>query len=233
MSQLALQAQSMMDHREIGGRLRFSRSTFENFTAFVFPLTGRQTLVVAVDSKNLVSGAIAKVVQLLKSLDEESPIDQKEIRDGLFPIGRSASVVGSQSSSLSSTSSSSTSSSAVDSSPSPGVSSASPQWSESTSTDSEGHSPRADFATSAMLRRRRPRVVRSQTMIVRAILEACRSPSAQHWIMIKAKLGYETFWMHIKTLLAQGLLKEEKDGHRLLYSITESGLACLRQLPQD
>jgi predicted transcriptional regulator len=219
----------MMDHKEIGGRLRFSRSTFENFTAFVFPLAARQTLVVAVDSKNLVSGAIAKVVQLLKSIDEESPIDQKEIKDGLFPLGRSATVSASQTSSLSSTSTTTSSSSSANTNPSD-VPLGSPQWSESSSGEQV---QKVDFATSAMLRRRRPRVVRSQTMIVRAILEACRTPSAQHWIMIKAKLGYETFWMHIKTLLAQGLLKEEKDGHRLLYSITESGLTCLRQLPQE
>ncbi|MGI0090106.1 MAG: hypothetical protein ACREBS_00210, partial [Nitrososphaerales archaeon] len=33
---------------------------------------------------------------------------------------------------------------------------------------------------------RRRRVVRSQKLILVAILEACRSPTVQHWIMVKA-----------------------------------------------
>ncbi|MHB1867584.1 MAG: hypothetical protein ACYCPP_01410, partial [Nitrososphaerales archaeon] len=39
--------------------------------------------------------------------------------------------------------------------------------------------------------KRRRKAVRSQQSILIAILEACRTPTVQHWIMVKARLGYD------------------------------------------
>jgi predicted transcriptional regulator len=82
----------------------------------------------------------------------------------------------------------------------------------------------------AALARKRKKSVRTQRAIERAILETCRSPTVQHWIMIKARLGYETFWNHMNRMLSEGLLNTVSDGNRTLYSINENGLKFLENL---
>lgn len=89
-----------------------------------------------------------------------------------------------------------------------------------------------DIMIKNRLRARKGRTVRSQDSIQIAILEACRSPSVEHWIMIKARLGYETFWAHTSKLLRDGMVNRlvENGRGRTLYSITEKGLVKLESL---
>jgi predicted transcriptional regulator len=78
--------------------------------------------------------------------------------------------------------------------------------------------------------RRRRRVVRPQKLIMAAILDACRTPTVQHWIMVKARLGYDTFWKHMNHLVSLGMMNTTNDGCKTLYSLNEKGLALLQQL---
>ena len=67
-------------------------------------------------------------------------------------------------------------------------------------------------------------------MIIVAILDACRTPSVQHWIMVKARLGYDTFWMHMNELVSLGMMNTLSEGSKTLYSINEKGLNMLQEL---
>jgi predicted transcriptional regulator len=251
--QLAIQAQSILDLTHSGNKLLFSRHTFEEFTILVFPVMGRQTLAVALSSRNPSAGAFAKVVKLLKTIEEDSAIDFREVKDSyhlarrenfhLTASRRATSMLqGSSSSSSSSSNSFDSNYSTFDgrakaneahienNNGNPGRDDEVRRFSVCNTSQSSCYQSAAIVETP---RRGRKRFVRSQRMIVKAILEACRVPSPQHVIMMKAKLGYETFWMHVGTMLAQGLLKEEKDDQRRsIYSITDIGLASLRQLPE-
>jgi predicted transcriptional regulator len=87
------------------------------------------------------------------------------------------------------------------------------------------------------MKSRRGRKVRPKSKIVIAILEACRTPSVEHWIMIRARLGYETFWSHMSRLLSEGKMvsiteKEVSKGSRsrTYYSVTGEGLRYLEKL---
>ena len=60
------------------------------------------------------------------------------------------------------------------------------------------------FDLDVLVHQRRKRVIRPQRLIVTAILDACRTPSVQHWIMVKARLGYDTFWKHMNELSIAG-----------------------------
>ena len=77
---------------------------------------------------------------------------------------------------------------------------------------------------------RQKRSVRSQNAIVAAILDACRTPTVQHWVMIKARLGYDTFWHHMNNLLSRGMMDELNEGSRTLYRVNAKGLELLSQL---
>ena len=81
-----------------------------------------------------------------------------------------------------------------------------------------------------MLHNRPRREVRSHDVIMLAILEACRTPTVQHWIMVKARLGYDTFWKHMNRLLAGGLIDEMTEGSRTLYQTSSKGLELLVKL---
>jgi len=81
-----------------------------------------------------------------------------------------------------------------------------------------------------LIQHRRRRVVRSQDKILAAILDACRTPTVQHWIMVKARLGYDTFWKHMNELVSLGMMNTLNEGHKTLYSINERGLSLLQQL---
>jgi len=80
------------------------------------------------------------------------------------------------------------------------------------------------------LRRTQRRAVRSQMEIEASILESCRSPNVQHWIMVKARLGYDTFWKHMNNLLTTGLMDERNEGSRTLYQTNAKGLELLERL---
>ena len=67
-------------------------------------------------------------------------------------------------------------------------------------------------------------------MIIAAILDACRTPSVQHWIMVKARLGYDTFWKHMNELVSLGMMNTLSEGSKTLYSINEKGLNMLQEL---
>jgi predicted transcriptional regulator len=210
---------------------------------------GRQTLAVALSSRNPSAGALAKVVKLLKTIEEDSAIDFREVKDSYHLARReNFHLTASRRASSKLQGSASSSSNSFDSNYSTFDGRA--KANEAHIENNNGNPGRDEvrrfsvcntsqsscYQFAAIVetpRRGRKRFVRSQRMIVKAILEACRVPSPQHVIMMKAKLGYETFWMHVGTMLAQGLLKEEKDDQRRsIYSITDIGLASLRQLPE-
>ena len=75
--------------------------------------------------------------------------------------------------------------------------------------------------------RKHRRTVRSTESILVAILEASRTPTVQHWIMVKARLGYDTFWKHMDTLVSKGMMDTRSDGYKTLYSINQKGLEYL------
>jgi predicted transcriptional regulator len=85
-----------------------------------------------------------------------------------------------------------------------------------------------NFDTLVHARPKKP--VRSQNTIVRAILDACRTPAVQHWIMVRARLGYDTFWHHMNDLLSRGMLESVNDGSKTLYRINAKGLDLLDSL---
>ncbi len=95
-------------------------------------------------------------------------------------------------------------------------------------TVSQSLAPFADF--DSLMHQRKRHMVRSQNTIVKAILEACRTPTVQHWIMVKARLGYDTFWKHMNSLITLGMMNAVNDGHRTLYSVNEKGLNLLKEL---
>jgi predicted transcriptional regulator len=84
-----------------------------------------------------------------------------------------------------------------------------------------------------LLHHRRRREVRSQQVIMAAILEACRTPTVQHWIMVKARLGYDTFRKHMNELVLLGMMNTLSDGNKTLYSINERGLSLLQRLSTE
>jgi len=82
----------------------------------------------------------------------------------------------------------------------------------------------------SMVHQKKKRIIRPQRLIVAAILEACRTPSVQHWIMVKARLGYDTFWKHMNELVSHGMMNTLNDGSKTLYAINESGLNLLQEI---
>ena len=81
-----------------------------------------------------------------------------------------------------------------------------------------------------LLHHRKRHDVRSQEVILLAILEACRTPTVQHWIMVKARLGYDTFRKHMNQLVALGMMNTSDEGNKTLYSLSERGLFLLETL---
>lgn len=63
-----------------------------------------------------------------------------------------------------------------------------------------------------------------------SILDSCRTPNVQHWIMLKARLGYDTFWKHMNYLLTTGLMEERNEGNRTVYQTSAKGLQLLEKL---
>jgi predicted transcriptional regulator len=75
------------------------------------------------------------------------------------------------------------------------------------------------------------RSIRSEQEIKLAILDSCRVPMVQHWIMVKARLGYDTFWKHMNELLSAGVMEETIDGSKTLYHVNAKGLKILSERP--
>ena len=94
---------------------------------------------------------------------------------------------------------------------------------------------RGDFSAlqSIAPARRHRRSVRSQRSILLAILEACRTPTVQHWIMVKARLGYDTFWKHMNYLVSRKMVVSSSDGYRTLYSLDQSGIEFLNSIEKS
>jgi len=84
--------------------------------------------------------------------------------------------------------------------------------------------------TLLLKRRSARRAIRSHDEIETAILDSCRTPTVQHWIMVKARLGYDTFWKHMDILLTSGLMEETFDGSKTLYRTNAKGLDLLGRL---
>jgi predicted transcriptional regulator len=90
------------------------------------------------------------------------------------------------------------------------------------------------------MRSRKGRKIRSRSTILMEILEACRSPAVEHWIMIKARVGYEAFCKYTDNLIKQGkmvLLKMDDQGgprkSKTYYSLTEEGIRMLEELKSE
>jgi hypothetical protein len=47
--------------------------------------------------------------------------------------------------------------------------------------------------------------------------------------MVKARLGYDTFWKHMDELRSAGLMDETIDGSKTLYGVSAKGLGLLRE----
>lgn len=86
---------------------------------------------------------------------------------------------------------------------------------------------------SMQLGRRRKRPNRSQNAITLSILEACRTPCLQHWLMIKARLGYNSFVSHVDSLIDEGMIKVMNERNRVFYSITQQGLVFYDRLKEN
>lgn len=100
------------------------------------------------------------------------------------------------------------------------------------STVSAGFTFTGYGAFDLLMHHRRRREVRSQQVIQLAILEACRTPTVQHWIMVKARLGYDTFRKHMNELVSLGMMNTLTEGNKTLYSLSERGLSLLQQLSE-
>ncbi len=89
------------------------------------------------------------------------------------------------------------------------------------------------------MRSRRGRKIRSRSKILLEILEACRSPAVEHWVMIKARVGYEGFCKYTDKLMKDGMMvssrTEEGPGRRskTYYSLTKEGLQKLEELREE
>jgi predicted transcriptional regulator len=82
----------------------------------------------------------------------------------------------------------------------------------------------------ALVRGRRKRPLRTQNAIVTAILEACRTPTPQHWIMVKARIGFGTFQSHMQKLIEKGIVETSFEEGRLLYRVNSKGFRFLNSL---
>jgi predicted transcriptional regulator len=195
MRNLALQARSSMDYADLS-RLRFVRTSFDQFDFFAFPLYGNRVLVLALNARNTFNSQHYDLTEFLQSLEGESLIEGEEIAKSIL---------------------SEMTFSRVKTEYPPNFQ----EHHESQQEPIQGNDKRIA---------KRSRIVRSQNQIIVAILEACRTPSVQHWIMIKARLGYETFWTHMNRLLNEDMLRCFLLDKKTVYSVTEAGLSLLEKL---
>jgi predicted transcriptional regulator len=89
------------------------------------------------------------------------------------------------------------------------------------------------------MRSRKGRKIRSRNAILHEILEACHTPAVEHWIMIKARVGYQSFVKHMDRLLSEGKVTSsksaEENGRRstTYYTLTREGLRLLEKLESE
>lgn len=89
------------------------------------------------------------------------------------------------------------------------------------------------------MRSRKGRKIRNRNTILKDILEACRSPAVEHWIMIKARVGYQSFSKYSERLLNEGKVVSsrtvEENGRRsrTYYTLTREGLEMLEELRSE
>ena len=189
---LAFHTRSMMDLRELGGNFRFARTSFQSLSAFAFPLVGGRVLCLAIESKNLYSGKVSRVFEFLKVLDEDSPIDDKEVVDSMLAEINFSNK---------------------------------PAKAQNISPP-----PQIPIDRAVLDNRKKSRIVRSQNEIIISILNSCKTPSVQHSVMIKSRLGYETFWTHVNRLIDEGMITSSSDGKKVSYLMTERGRILLGKL---
>ena len=103
----------------------------------------------------------------------------------------------------------------------------------------EPHYPNLDALIQLRMRSRKGRKIRSRNRILYEILEACHSPAVEHWIMIKARVGYQSFVKHMDRLLTEGKVSSsrtsEERGRRstTYYTLTREGLQMLEELKSE
>lgn len=93
-----------------------------------------------------------------------------------------------------------------------------------------------DMLIQQRMRSRIGRKVRPRNRILMAILEACRTPSVEHRIMINARVGYPAFCNYTDQLIKEGKMtcsKIDDEGGkrpRIYYTLTREGLKKLEEL---
>jgi predicted transcriptional regulator len=111
-----------------------------------------------------------------------------------------------------------------------------------TSRDSENATsqyPNLDALIQLRMRSRKGRKIRSRNRILYEILEACHSPAVEHWIMIKARVGYQSFIRHMDRLLNEGKVSSSRTGDErgrrstTYYTLTKEGLQMLEELRSE
>lgn len=89
------------------------------------------------------------------------------------------------------------------------------------------------------MRSRKGRKIRSRDTILYEILDACHSPAVEHWIMIKARVGYQSFVKHMDTLLSEGKVSSSRSADNrgrnsaTYYTLTKEGLQMLERLKSE
>lgn len=100
-------------------------------------------------------------------------------------------------------------------------------------------SPDLDTLIHLRMRSRKGRKIRTRNRILMEILEACRSPAVEHWIMIKARVGYQSFVKYIDRLLSEGKVTSSRAGEengrrsKTYYTLTKEGLQMLEELRSE
>jgi predicted transcriptional regulator len=89
------------------------------------------------------------------------------------------------------------------------------------------------------MRSRKGRRIRSRNRILCEILDACHTPAVEHWIMIKARVGYQSFVKHMDRLLSEGKISSSRSGDEhgrrstTYYTLTNEGLQMLEKLKSE
>jgi predicted transcriptional regulator len=100
-------------------------------------------------------------------------------------------------------------------------------------------SPDLDTLIHLRMRSRKGRKIRTRKTILMEILEACRSPAVEHWIMIRARVGYQSFVKYIDKLLSEGKITSSRAGEengrrsKTYYTLTREGLQMLEELKSE
>ncbi len=100
-------------------------------------------------------------------------------------------------------------------------------------------SPDLETLIHLRMRSRKGRKIRTRKIILMEILEACRSPAVEHWIMIRARVGYQSFVKYIDKLLSEGKVTSSRTGEdngrrsKTYYTLTNEGFQMLEELKSE